>query len=68
MDSGKQSESFTSTCKEVLDLKKQHHTEWISAETLKKTEESKRKRQKLTTVVHEQEKPGPMKNILMLAT
>ena len=60
-------ESFPSTCKEVLGQKKQHHKEWISAETLTKIKERKRKRQKSTTVVHEQEKPGPTKNILILA-
>ena len=34
-------ESFTSTCKEVLGPEKQHHKEWISAETLKKIEGKK---------------------------
>ena len=58
-------------CKEVLRPKTQHRKEWILAETLKKIEEGKRKkkkkkRQKSTTVVYEQEKPGPMKNILVL--
>ena len=47
-------ESVTSTCKEVVGPKKQHHNEWISAETPKKIKERKRKkkkRQKSTTVV-----------------
>ena len=61
-------ESFTSTCKEVLGSIKQHHKEWILAGTLKKIEERKRKkRQKSTTVIQKQEKPGPVKNILMQA-
>ena len=33
-----------------------------------KKKKKKKKRQKSTTVVHEQEKPEPVKNILMLAT
>ena len=37
-------ESLTPTCKEVLGPKEQHHKEWISAETLKKIEERKRKK------------------------
>ena len=59
-------QSITLTCKEVLGPKEQHQKEWISAETPKKIEEEKENRQKSTTVVHDQEKPGPIKNILML--
>ena len=36
--------SLTSTCKEVLGPKNQHHKEWISAETLEKIKERKRKK------------------------
>ena len=36
-------QSFTSTCNKVLGKKMQHHKEWNTAETLKKTEERKRK-------------------------
>ncbi|VDP83303.1 unnamed protein product, partial [Schistosoma mattheei] len=34
-------EALTSTCQEVLGLKKQHHKEWISIETLDKIKERK---------------------------
>ncbi|VDP87090.1 unnamed protein product [Schistosoma mattheei] len=34
-------ETLTSTCQEVLGLKKRHHKEWISTETLDKTKEMK---------------------------
>ena len=44
MKSGRQSESFTSTCKEVLGQKAPTAKEWISAETLKKIKERKRKK------------------------
>ncbi|VDP76235.1 unnamed protein product [Schistosoma mattheei] len=37
-------EALTSTCQEVLGLKKHHHKEWISIETLDKIKERKNKR------------------------
>ncbi|VDP77185.1 unnamed protein product [Schistosoma mattheei] len=37
-------EALTSTCQEVLGLKKHHHKEWISTETLDKTKERKNKK------------------------
>ncbi|VDO72197.1 unnamed protein product [Schistosoma curassoni] len=37
-------EAFTSTCQEVLGLKKHHHKEWISIETLDKIKEGKNKK------------------------
>ncbi|VDP76932.1 unnamed protein product, partial [Schistosoma curassoni] len=37
-------EALTSTCQEVLGLKKHHHKEWISIETLDKTKERKNKK------------------------
>ncbi|VDO62081.1 unnamed protein product [Schistosoma margrebowiei] len=37
-------EALTSTCQEVLDLKKHHHKEWISTETLDKIKERKNKK------------------------
>ena len=47
---------------------KQQQQQQNQPETLKKIEENKKKKeQKLITVVHKQEKSGPMKNILMLA-
>ncbi|VDP71626.1 unnamed protein product [Schistosoma curassoni] len=49
-------EALTSTCQEVLGLKKYHHKEWISIETLDKIKERKNKRQQLTTAEHEQQK------------
>ncbi|VDP30999.1 unnamed protein product [Schistosoma margrebowiei] len=37
-------EALTSTCQEVLGLKKHHHKEWISIETLNKIKERKNKK------------------------
>ncbi|VDP67378.1 unnamed protein product [Schistosoma mattheei] len=37
-------EALTSTCQEVLGLKKHHHKEWISIETLDRTKERKNKK------------------------
>ncbi|VDP83375.1 unnamed protein product [Schistosoma mattheei] len=37
-------EALTSTCQEVLGLKKHHHKEWISTETLDKIKERKKKK------------------------
>ncbi|VDP74007.1 unnamed protein product [Schistosoma curassoni] len=37
-------EALTSTCQEVLGLKKYHHKEWISTETLDKINERKKKK------------------------
>ncbi|VDP17161.1 unnamed protein product [Schistosoma margrebowiei] len=37
-------EVLTSTCQEVLGLKKYHHKEWISTETLDKIKERKNKK------------------------
>ncbi|VDO94548.1 unnamed protein product [Schistosoma margrebowiei] len=37
-------EALTSTCQEVLSLKKHHHKEWISIETLDKIKEMKKKK------------------------
>ncbi|VDO48350.1 unnamed protein product [Schistosoma margrebowiei] len=37
-------EALTSTCQEVLGLKKHHHKEWISIETLDKIKEKKNKK------------------------
>ncbi|VDO83494.1 unnamed protein product [Schistosoma curassoni] len=37
-------EALTPTCQEVLDLKKHHHKEWISIETLDKIKERKNKK------------------------
>ncbi|VDP23985.1 unnamed protein product [Schistosoma margrebowiei] len=37
-------EASTSTCQEVLDLKKHHHKEWISIETLDMIEEKKKEK------------------------
>ncbi|VDO92076.1 unnamed protein product [Schistosoma margrebowiei] len=37
-------EALTSTCQEVLGLKKYHHKEWISIETLDSIKESKNKK------------------------
>ncbi|VDP24700.1 unnamed protein product [Schistosoma margrebowiei] len=37
-------EALTSTCQEVLGLKKYHHKEWISIETLEKIKERKNKK------------------------
>ncbi|VDP09402.1 unnamed protein product [Schistosoma margrebowiei] len=37
-------EALTSTCQEVLGLKKHHHNEWISIETLDKIKERKNKK------------------------
>ncbi|VDP32645.1 unnamed protein product [Schistosoma margrebowiei] len=37
-------EVLTSTCQEVLGLKKHHHKEWISIETLDKIKERKNKK------------------------
>ncbi|CAH8550340.1 unnamed protein product [Schistosoma guineensis] len=37
-------ETLTSTCQEVLGLKKHHHKEWISIETLNKIKERKNKK------------------------
>ncbi|VDP07388.1 unnamed protein product, partial [Schistosoma margrebowiei] len=37
-------EALTSTCQEVLGLKKYHHKEWISIETLDKIKERKNKK------------------------
>ncbi|VDP52693.1 unnamed protein product [Schistosoma margrebowiei] len=37
-------EALNSTCQEVLDLKKHHHKEWISIETLDKIKERKNKK------------------------
>ncbi|VDP87076.1 unnamed protein product [Schistosoma mattheei] len=37
-------EALISTCQEVLDLKKHHHKEWISTETLDKIKERKNKK------------------------
>ncbi|VDO61652.1 unnamed protein product [Schistosoma margrebowiei] len=37
-------EALTSTCQEVLGLKKRHHKEWISIETLDKIKERKNKK------------------------
>ncbi|VDP50282.1 unnamed protein product [Schistosoma margrebowiei] len=37
-------EALTSTCQEVLGLKKHHHKEWISIETLDKIKERKNKK------------------------
>ncbi|VDO86760.1 unnamed protein product [Schistosoma margrebowiei] len=37
-------EALTSTCQEVLGLKKYHHKEWISTETLDKIKERKNKK------------------------
>ncbi|VDO63548.1 unnamed protein product [Schistosoma margrebowiei] len=37
-------EAITSTCQEVLGLKKNHHKEWISIETLDKIKERKNKK------------------------
>ncbi|VDO92125.1 unnamed protein product [Schistosoma margrebowiei] len=34
-------EALTSTCQEVLGLKKHHHKEWISIETLNRIKERK---------------------------
>ena len=59
-------ESFTSTCKEVLDPEEQPHKEWISGETLQKIKERKVKEgrnQQLSCT--SREKPRPT---LMLAT
>ena len=52
MKCGRQSKSH-SKCKEVLGPKKQKNKELISSETFKKIKERKRKRQKLTTAIHE---------------
>ncbi|CAH8514717.1 unnamed protein product [Schistosoma haematobium] len=38
-------EALTSTCQEVLGLKKYHHKEWISTETLDKIKERKNKKE-----------------------
>ena len=57
-------ESFTSTCKEVLSPK--NTTKNITQlKPSRRSRGEKEKKQKSTTVVHEQEKPGLMKNILM---
>ncbi|VDO85226.1 unnamed protein product [Schistosoma curassoni] len=37
-------EALTSTCQEVLGLKKHHHKEWISVETLDRIKERKNKK------------------------
>ncbi|VDO63452.1 unnamed protein product [Schistosoma margrebowiei] len=37
-------EALTSTCQEVLSLKKHHHKKWISIETLDKIKERKNKK------------------------
>ncbi|VDP66098.1 unnamed protein product [Schistosoma mattheei] len=37
-------DALTSTCQEVLGLKKHHHKEWISIETLDKIKERKNKK------------------------
>ncbi|VDP69960.1 unnamed protein product, partial [Schistosoma mattheei] len=37
-------EALTSTCQEVLGLKKHHHKEWISIETLDRIKERKNKK------------------------
>ncbi|VDO77863.1 unnamed protein product [Schistosoma margrebowiei] len=37
-------EALTSTCQEILDLKKHHHQGWISIETLNKIKERKNKK------------------------
>ncbi|VDP21368.1 unnamed protein product [Schistosoma margrebowiei] len=37
-------EALTSTCQEVLGLKKHHHKKWISIETLDKIKERKNKK------------------------
>ncbi|VDO49633.1 unnamed protein product [Schistosoma margrebowiei] len=37
-------EALTSTCQEVVGLKKHHHKEWISTETVDKIEERKNKK------------------------
>ncbi|VDP55587.1 unnamed protein product [Schistosoma margrebowiei] len=37
-------EALTSTCQEVLDIKKHHHKEWISIETLDKIKKRKNKK------------------------
>ncbi|VDP09224.1 unnamed protein product, partial [Schistosoma curassoni] len=37
-------EALTSTCQKVLDLKKHHHKEWISIETLDRIKERKNKK------------------------
>ncbi|VDP18487.1 unnamed protein product [Schistosoma margrebowiei] len=37
-------EALTSTCQEVLDLKKHHHKPWISIESLDKIQERKNKK------------------------
>ncbi|VDO90173.1 unnamed protein product [Schistosoma margrebowiei] len=37
-------EALTSTCQEVLSLKKHHHNEWISIETLDRIKERKNKK------------------------
>ncbi|VDP41430.1 unnamed protein product [Schistosoma margrebowiei] len=36
-------EALTSTCQEILGLKKHHHKEWISIETLYKIKERKKR-------------------------
>lgn len=38
-------EAVTSTCKEVLSMKKHSHKDWMTAETLKKIEERKKKKE-----------------------
>lgn len=37
-------ETLTTTCKEVIGIKKRHHKEWISAETLRNIEERRHKK------------------------
>ena len=61
------SESFTSTCKDVLGPKNNTTKSGSQLRPLKRSRGEKEERQKSTTVECEQEKPGPMKNILMQA-
>ncbi|VDP07016.1 unnamed protein product [Schistosoma mattheei] len=43
-------EALTSTCQEVLGLKKYHHKEWISTETLDKIKERKNKKTAINNI------------------
>ncbi|VDP36072.1 unnamed protein product [Schistosoma curassoni] len=42
-------EALTSTCKEVLNLMKHHHNEWISMETLDRIQKGRTERQQSKT-------------------
>ena len=58
-------ESFISTCKEVLGPQKQHHKEWISAETLKKIEERKGKMTEINNNSRQAGKNGAYEDYLL---